>query len=407
MAPAEQDLVPGRDAMGRLLMHLHLLGGTATRAELTELLGCSRSVMGYLLGELTDRGVTAVDRAARGAATPEGGRPSHRVSVADTAPTVVAVRLDVDTVTVATVGLGGRVLGRTEQPLRDPRELPAELDRICALIAEQADGDERLLGIGMAVPSPIRRSDGYAFAALHLHWPGTPLRDLMRQRLADNHGLAVPLHLGNDANLAALAEHRHGAGRGARQLLYLTTAQMGLGGALVSNGKVFDGAHGYAIEPGHITVDPVGEPCACGSTGCLEVEADHRGLVRAAGRGQTPLSHTAAAAGEILGSAESGDPAALRAVRHVSALLGSGLASLTNLTDPDLILLAGSLADYHRLAPEPLIDQLTSRSFLTHDHTVPVAAGTLPDAALIGAADFAIQPLLDDPRGVLDRISKP
>lgn len=392
-----------RDGLGELVTQLHLLGGSATRATLTERLGCGRSVMGYLLHELTGRGVVSIDRAGRPARAGETGRPSHQVSVAPTAPAVIAVELNIDTATVATVGLGGRVLRRDEVSLRQPVGAGELLDRLCALAARQAREHPWVLAIGVAVPSPVRRRDGFAVAPLHLGWPGMPLGELLTARLRRARPLsALALRLGNDANLAALAEHRHGSGRGAGQLLYLTTVHVGLGGALVSGGRLFDGAHGYAMEPGHITVDPAGSPCPCGSTGCLEVEADHRGLLRAAGQAAVGLHDIDRAAAGLLDAAGAGDARALRAVHHVSARLGDGLASLVNLTDPDRIVLAGSLARYYELASGPVTGSLTARSFLSHAEPVTIRTGVLPEAALTGAAEVAFQPLLDEPRATLD-----
>jgi predicted NBD/HSP70 family sugar kinase len=423
----------GADTLSQLITELHAVGGAASRAELTERLGCGRSVMGYLLGDLAHRGVVEIDRGVGGG---EIGRPSHRVSVAATAPVVIGVSLQVDGMTVATFALGGRIVRRDEVSLCGSATVDEVLGLLAAAVhaSVQAAERRRVLGVGLAVPSPVRR-DGLAFAVLHLGWPRVPFRELLAGRLD-----ALPLTVGNDANLAALAEYRHGAGSGARQLLYLTTARVGLGGALISNGRLFDGAHGYAMEPGHITVDPSGVPCTCGSTGCLEIESDHRGLLRAAaglpvavglpvagrpvvpggppvaGRPVVPgtgpevpsatarVADVAARAERVLAAAAAGDEPALSAVRHVTGLLGNGLASLINLTDPDRIVLSGSLARYASLAPDTLAASLAARSFLSHADAVPIVAGELPDAPLLGAADQAFQPLLDDPRAVLDRV---
>lgn len=397
-----------QESLGQLVTQLHLLGGSASRSELTERLGCGRSVMGYLLGELVDRGVVSIDRGGRAPPGAEAGRPSHQVSLAAAAPVVVAVLLETDRVSVATVGLGGRILGHTDLSFGGP---PASVDELvgtlAGLIAEQARGQRRVLGAGMAVPSPVRSSDGLAFALLHLGLPSVPLREALATRLARDYGLGgLRLELGNDANLAALAEHRHGAGRDARQLLYLTTGRVGLGGALITDGRLFGGAHGYAMELGHITVDPAGVPCACGSSGCLEVETDHRGLLRAAGGQPRDATDDARAAAAVLAAAQAGDRAALAAVTHVTGRLGNGLASLVNLTDPDRVVLAGSLASYARLAPEALASHLAARSFLNHADPIPIVPGELPDPALLGAADLAFQPLLDDPRAELGRLDE-
>ncbi|MEC3917901.1 ROK family protein [Nocardia sp. CDC160] len=403
MAPKRQET--GRDSLAALITQLHLLGGTASRATLTERLGCGRSVMGFLLTELTDRGVVTVDRAARPSNGQDTGRPSHRVSIAPEAPVVIAVQINVDTATVATVALGGRVLRSSTISLQRRIAVETLLDRICSLAAEQSRAHPRLLAIGVSVPSPVRRRDGYAFAPLHLGWGALPLREMLTERMARVPGLAeLPLAIGNDANLAGLAEYHHGAGRDATQMLYLTTADIGLGGGLISNGQLFDGAHGYAMEPGHITVDPAGAPCPCGSTGCLEIEADHRGLLRASGRATVPDHEIAHSADLLLQAATRGEEAAMLAVRHVAARLGNGLASLTNLTDPDRIVLGGSLARYRQLAADTIAESLTARSFLSHADPALVLEGTLTAPALLGAADLAFQPLLDDPRLTLDRL---
>jgi predicted NBD/HSP70 family sugar kinase len=121
-------------------------------------------------------------------------------------------------------------------------------------------------------------------------------------------------------------------------------------------------------------------------------------LLRAAGRSTDATQNLPQAAEAVLLAARADEPSALQAVRHVSARLGSGLATLVNLTDPDRIVLGGRLADYHRLAPGPLTENLAARSFISHAEAIPIAAGALPDAALLGAADLAFQPLLNDPR---------
>jgi predicted NBD/HSP70 family sugar kinase len=381
-----------RDTLGLVLLALHESGGVASRAELTGRLGVGRSVMGYLLGELADRDLVRIDRTG-GRVGGEGGRPSHRVIVTEQAPTVVAGQISADTFTVGTVGLGGRILAREEHPLRSPHASET-LEDLAAVMASHVHNGHNVLGFGLAVSSPVRSSDGYAPAALHMGWPGVPVRELMLERLGELH---LPLAVANDANLAALAEYRHGAGRGAAQLLYLTTGHVGLGGAMISEGRLFTGAHGYGMEPGHITVDPAGAPCPCGSTGCLEVEADHRGLLRLLGLTEVPLP-------EITGTIESllASPTeqVLAAVREVNTRLAIGLASLANIIDADQIVLGGTLGRLYSLQPGIVRSTLAERAFLTDLANTPIVPGELADSVLLGAAELALQPLLDDPRGV-------
>jgi predicted NBD/HSP70 family sugar kinase len=374
-----------KDTLGQLLLALHVSGGTASRAELTDQLGVGRSVMGYLLGELVDRSLVRIDRSGR---RTEGGRPSHQVMLASDAPTVVAAQIQPDTFTVATVGLGGHILSRSTLPLPDPRPIEA-LDELCSLMMSHVrDG---VLGFGVAVPSPVRSSDGYAPAALHLGWPGLPLHSMLSEHLS------LPLSIANDANLAAIAEYRHGAGRGAGQLLYLTTGNVGLGGGVVSEGRLFLGAHGYAIEPGHITVDPAGAQCPCGSTGCLEVEADHRALLRLLSL-DIPLRSIAAEVASLLAAPT---PEVMAVVQQVNTRLAVGLGSLANIVDADRIVLGGTLGTLYSLEPDIVRRKLGERAFLADLAAVHITPGELPDAVLLGAAELAFQPLLDDPRNLV------
>lgn len=364
--------------------------------------------MGFLLGELTERELVTVDRNPGGGRSPDGGRPSHRIDIAADAPVVIAAQLTADTVRVATVALGGRVVSRDEKPLRAGRAIADAVDDLCSLIAARAASGPRVLGIGVAVPSPVRRDDGYVFSALHLDWEGIPLRELMHERLAGEGDLAaLPVAVGNDANLAALAECRHGAGRDASQMLYLMTGRIGLGGALVSDGDLFSGAHGYAIEPGHITVNPSGAECVCGSSGCLEVEADHRALLRAAGEPAVATERLVGRVDALLSRARDGEPSAVEALREVNTQLGTGLASLINLTDPDCIVLGDTLGTLLELEPAPILDGVARRAFLNPTGAIPIRAGMLKDAALIGAGELAFEPLLLDPRSVVAKAAEP
>jgi predicted NBD/HSP70 family sugar kinase len=394
------------DALARALLELHLLGGSAARGDLTERVGCTRSVMGFLLREMSERGLVVVDRSPGGPRRPDGGRPSHRVEVSDKAPVAIAAALSADTVRVATVALGGNVLRREEHPLPAGRAIPDVVDDLCTMVAGQAREASRLLGVGVAVPSPVRREDGYVFAALHLGWPGIALRELMQRRLSEDFDVSdVRLTVANDANAAALAESRRGSGTDARQLLYLMTSRVGLGGALISEQEVFAGAHGYAIEPGHIMVNPNGAACLCGSYGCLEIEADHRALLRAAGEEAETTEELVERVGRLLGRARRGEESASAAVRSVADALGTGLASLINLTDPDCIVLGDTLGTLFELQPDPIIERVATRAFLNPAGAIPIRPGVVDDAPLIGAAELAFQPLLADPRSVVGKQS--
>ncbi len=377
----------------RLLSLLHHAGGEATRAELTAQLGCGRSAAGYALTDLVNRGLVRVDdhpTARRGDGSGPG-RPSHHVHVAPTSPVALAVHLRVDTLDGAVIELGGRVLRVEREPVEVKPEVASIFLRIGRLLRKLGrEADRPIAGVGVSMPSPVRTEDGYALEARHLEWAGVPTHDLVREGLDE----PWPVHVGNDANLAALAEHRHGAGRGARQLLYLTTEHIGIGGALISEGNVFGGARGYAMEVGHTTADPDGPRCSCGSRGCLELVADTRALMRAAFLPDTPVTGIEYRARILLEAAERGDPAARQAVDHVATLLGSGIAGLINLLDPDRIVLGGLLARLYPLGAARIAAELTERSFLERAVPVPVVPAALDCAALLGGAELVLDQLL-------------
>jgi predicted NBD/HSP70 family sugar kinase len=390
-----QATAPG---LSQALTALHLAGGTSSRAELTRELGCSRSVMGYLLGELAEAGLVTVEPGSERPGS-GGGRPSQLVRVAASAPAAIAAQLGTEWLSVARIGIGGEVLAMAERPLAARPAMETVLEALGTLIAELAAAEEPApFAVAIAVPSPVSRGDGRALAPLHLGWPDLPLRDLVREQLA-RRGLAeLPVEIANDANLAALAESRRGAGRGAAQLLYLTTEHVGLGGGLVTAGQLVEGAHGYAIEPGHFTVNSPGAPCTCGSSGCLEVEADNRALLRFHGQPDVPQEQVLAATERLLAAAEVGEAAARAAAAEAALHLGTGLASLVNLFDPDRVVLGQSLGRLWQLMPEQIASRVATRAFLERSAQVPIRPAALAAAPLLGAAELALDPLLADPR---------
>ncbi len=138
------------------------------------------------------------------------------------------------------------------------------------------------------MPSAVAEPEGTALNPLHLAWPaGAQVREIFTERVRAA-GIEGPAFAGNDVNLAALAEHRHGAGRGARDLLCVATGHRGVGGALVLDGRLHTGSSGLALEVGHLTVNPEGRPCHCGGRGCLDVETDPLAFLTEAGREPGP-----------------------------------------------------------------------------------------------------------------------
>ena len=257
------------------------------------------------------------------------------------------------------------------------------------------------------MPSAVAEPEGTAVSPLYVGWPtGTRIRDIFivqvaRARIAGPAGNAPLCSAANDINLAALAEHRHGAGRDARHLLVVATGHRGVGGALVLDGALYTGSSGLGMEAGHVSVDPRGRPCRCGNRGCLDVETDALSLLDAVGRVARPGVSAIEQATALLRDEYPIDAAVQAGAGIVMERLGLGLAGLINVLNPDRILLGGLHADLLAADPERLRAAVAARSPWGRGSSVPVLGCALDNGSLIGAAELAWQPILNDP-GLLD-----
>ncbi|NEC81546.1 ROK family protein, partial [Streptomyces sp. SID7958] len=195
-------------------------------------------------------------------------------------------------------------------------------------------------------------------------------------------------------------EHRHGAGRGSRDLLCVATGHRGVGGALVLDGRLHSGSSGLALEVGHLPVSSGGRPCHCGSRGCLDVETDPLAFLTAAGRAPGPevslLKHA-----DTLIREHYDDPAVRAAAESLIDRLGLGLAGLVNILNPDRIILGGLHGTLLDADPDRLRAVVADRSLWGRSGSVPILPCTLAHNSLVGAAELAWQPVLDDPLGAL------
>ena len=178
-------------------------------------------------------------------------------------------------------------------------------------------------------------------------------------------------------------------------MLYVMTGQVGVGGGLVIDGRLHLGSAGYALEIGHTPVRRGKRPCRCGNRGCLDVEADPIALLDAAGLSTSePTLDKARAVIERRGV----DRQARAATHLVIQRLAGGLASLVNILNPDRVVLGGMHAELLAAEGEALRSGISRHSFLDQAARIELRAAELDASALVGAAELALQPLLDDPR---------
>jgi predicted NBD/HSP70 family sugar kinase len=218
---------------------------------------------------------------------------------------------------------------------------------------------------------------------------GTRLASRLRSRL----GPAVPILCRNDANLGAVAEHMRGIGSGIDNLVYLY-AEVGVGGAVIVDGRPLEGASGYGGEVGHMRVNPEGALCRCGSRGCWETEVGEDALVTRAGR--KPGGRRAV--DEVLAAAAAGEPNAARAVMRIAEWLGIGLANIVNCFNPELVVLGGLFADILAMAGPALVAQMRVGVVTPAQLRVSLVGPSLGrESVLLGAAEVAMEAVLRNP----------
>jgi predicted NBD/HSP70 family sugar kinase len=367
--------------------------GPRSRSALVNETGLSRSTIGGLVGELVELGL-AEEAIALSDGSP--GRPSPVVRVDQHRYGVVAVDLGVDELGVALIGLDGSIVRKRRIARARDRVV---LTEVIADIVEQVEqigcrdvvvDGRRMLGIGVGVPGLIRSGGRVIAAAPNLGWYDVDLPSLLRDAL----GIALPVSVGNDADLGALAEATFGAGVGATHLVYVS-GEVGVGGSVVVNGVKEGDSSGFAGEFGHLPVDPSGERCSCGSIGCWETVVGERPLLERAGLDRNGGPE---AVDLLLERAIAGEQRALEALSEEGRWLGIGIAGLINVFDPDVVVL-GAL--FNRILPNvrsSLDAEMSGRRIHGLDRFVPVVGAALGrEATLVGAAELAFGPLLADP----------
>jgi predicted NBD/HSP70 family sugar kinase len=323
-------------------------------------------------------------------ATARAGRPA--VPLVPAAGTVAGLgaEVNVDYVGVQALDLAGEVLAQrtTAGDFRhsDPARVLALLARLVGEVRAELPVDARLAGMCLALPGLVDRVTGPLRLAPNLGWRDVDVVALLAAH-PEIDGMSV--RLANEANLAARAEAR--AGVAGQSFLYVS-GEVGIGAAIVLDGEVFAGRHGWSGELGHTVVDQQGPRCTCGARGCLEQYAGKDALLRAAGRDvEEPVE-------ALIAAVSAGDERAARALRSAGEALGVALANFVNLVDVETIVLGGIYAPLAPWLTDAVVAQLRSRVLASawEDARVGVAAGGV-HAAMTGAAVVVLRAVADDP----------
>src|SRR6266446_1332693 len=289
----------------------------------------------------------------------------------------------------ATVSGNGVIGERRVTPVQ-PESLVAQVTQVVNDLRQSAT----VIGaVGIAIPGLVNRQSDRVVASRYL--PSTVHQDLHAEAMKAT-GLRVELE--NDANAAAYGEYKIGAGRGSKDLFYITIGD-GIGGAIILDGKLWIGASGLAGEVGHITIDTEGAECICGNTGCLETVASAPNIVRRANErlnrdSTSSLSKLAMnkdfTAGDMAREAKEGDDFSLMMIERTGKYIGTGVASVINLLNIERIVLGGGVMQAGELILNPIIQEAKRRAFQPcFEATQIVVAALGEDAATIGVAMLA------------------
>lgn len=260
---------------------------------------------------------------------------------------------------------------------------------------------EQLAGIGICVTGPLDSRTGVVFESPNLpEWNDIPLRRIFEEYYN------LPIFIENDANAAALGEYVFGAGRGCKDLVYITVST-GIGGGVIVDGKLMTGTSGAAAELGHITIDRNGERCNCGNIGCLESIASGTAIARhaseALARGERVLlsadpkseraslaaggcTHLRVDARAVAEAAVAGIPAACAIIQDAAEGLGVGLVSIIHIFNPEMIILGGGLTQIGSLFLQPALQIVQERTMKVAYKAVCIKPARLGiNAGLVGA----------------------
>ncbi len=266
-------------------------------------------------------------------------------------------------------------------------------------IASKGAKREDFVGVGLGAPGPLDRKNGVVIVAPNLGWRDFPLRDAVADRVR------IPATLDNDANCATLGEWWRGAAQGTRNVVGLTIGT-GIGGGIVLDGQLYHGASDVAGEIGHTTIDSTGRYCRCGNYGCLEAYASGPAIAlrarEALERDEASVLHrmvnenlSTLTAAAVYDAANHGDALALEVVRDTAKFLGTGVANLLNLLNPDVVVITGGVTRAGDRLFEPLRAEVKRRAFRPAVQACRIVPGKLVGTAgMVGAvATFRQQKL--------------
>ncbi|MDR7252798.1 putative NBD/HSP70 family sugar kinase [Nocardioides sp. BE266] len=364
--------------------------GPSTRAELAKLTGLAKATISVIVADLEAAGAVSEGGSRPGVR----GRPGRPVGLRGDRFVALGLELNVDYVSAVVLDLAGQVLLSESRPAGTTDALT---DLVRDAVAEHAGPGRTVIGTTLAVPALVRGDNRTVAWAPNLAVEGAGL--------ADDLGGLVPgggVSVSNDANCAAYAESHHGAAVGVAHALYLT-GTVGIGAGIVQDGELVRGGAGFAGEVGHMPVGDSTALCGCGRRGCWEASVGLHAMLAAVGM---PELDTPLRTAEAVAARAADDPAVRAGLERVGQDIGLGLAMLSSVLDPEVVVLGGYFAPLGELVLEPARQTLGERLASAVQVRPELRLSTLGiQAAALGAAEQSLGPVfagdldLADPEG--------
>lgn len=383
MSGANQSLARKHNSSS--ILNLLRLNGTLSRASLAKQIGLTRSTISRIVDDLiADKLVTEVELSLG-----KKGRPGMLLELNPQGGSAIGIEIGVNFISILLTDFTANVIWRERISLPDDAtsdDYLFEAEQLARKASELASARHlRQMGIGVGVWGLVDYKKGIIRYAPNLMWRDIPLKDKWEDKFR------VPVYLENDANAAALGEYYFGAGRNIEDFLYISM-DIGIGGGIISDGKLFRGESGYAGEIGHMLIDRHGDLCSCGKVGCLETLVGRRVIIkryqRETGEGNITLE-------EIIRRGKSGDKVAKAIFEDVSVVLGMGIGNLVNIFNPQRIILGWSLGQAYDLLLPTLSKSIRKNSLsdpLNKLDVVPFTNGA--DDCVLGCVALVLDEII-------------
>ena len=386
-----------------LVLRLLRDSGARSRTRIAADTGLPKPTITNLVGELVELGLVREAREERSGSV---GRPGLIVEIDGHAICGIGVEISVDYLSAVALTLRGDQLYQRRTAV-DVRAAGPEavLDQAAGLVSEALAAVEergaRCVGITLAATGAVDSAEGVVRYAPNIGWSDVAAIPGLRQRLGPG---AASLNLENDAKLGAIAEYLVVQDQDIHDMLYVT-GEVGVGGGIISGGRLLRGSSGYAGEIGHMPLNPGGHLCGCGRRGCWETMVGLAALLRQAADADDPVHDPSldleTRLGEVAARAGAGDRRTLAALGQVADDLALGLALLVDVINPRAIVLGGYFPYLSGYLGDRVRDALLERVMAPGAGGCELLFSTLGFAAPArGGAYLALDRVYQDPSGV-------